>query len=230
MSTLLKDLPKEDRPRERLLAKGPENLSNEELLSILFRTGAKGEAVSSISKELLKHYSEITELRRVTHTQLKKIRGLGPAKSATLLAAIELGSRISAKENIKERVKINNSIDAYRYFARYICDSKQENFMAIYLDSKKRYITHKIIFKGTLDSSLVHPREVFKEALLESAQALIVMHNHPSGNVTSSLADDEVTRALVSVGNIMGIKLLDHLIVSPESYYSYLEEGKIAYE
>ncbi len=230
MPILLKDIPEEDRPRERLLAYGAKSLSNEELLSIIFRTGSRGESVSSISREVLKELKSISDLKDASINSLKKIKGLKTAKATTLLASIELGKRIFSENNIKERTKINNSVDAYRFFAKYISDSKQENFMAIYLNSQKRYLTHKIIFKGTLDSSLVHPREVFKIALLESAKAIIVMHNHPSGNVHPSKADDEVTKVLIEAGEILGIKVLDHLVVSREGYYSFLEEGMLVYE
>lgn len=229
MTTLLKDIPKEDLPRERLLQYGSAALSNEELLSIILRTGTKGESVKTLSTNILKTVSNIGELKNLSINKLKSIKGLGSVKSITLLASLELGRRVYEEPCNRENLKIRTSIDAYNHFAKLIYNTKQENFLVIFLDNKNSYISHKILFTGTLNMSLAHPREVFKEALLENAAGVVLMHNHPSGSTKPSKSDDETTSLMVEVGAIMDIKVLDHLIVAPDGYYSYIEEGRLAY-
>lgn len=230
MSTLLKDIPKSELPRERCMTFGTENLSNEELLSILIRTGTKGKSASDLSKEILGKVADVSDLKDMRLSTFRTIKGLGTAKSISVLAALELGKRVYASNELKDKIKISNPIDAYRLFKKYIENEKQENFLVVFLDNHKRYISHEIIFKGTIDSSLVSPREVFKIALLENAAGVIVMHNHPSGLSFPSKADDETTNALVLAGNTIGIPLLDHLIIGQKNYYSYLEEGRLLHE
>lgn len=209
---------------------GTENLSNEELLSILIRTGTKGKSASDLSKEILGKVADVSDLKDMRLSTFRTIKGLGTAKSISVLAALELGKRVYASNELKDKIKISNPIDAYRLFKKYIENEKQENFLVVFLDNHKRYISHEIIFKGTIDSSLVSPREVFKIALLENAAGVIVMHNHPSGLSFPSKADDETTNALVLAGNTIGIPLLDHLIIGQKNYYSYLEEGRLLHE
>ncbi len=230
MATLLKDMPKTDLPRERLLQYGVENLSNEELISIILRTGTKGSSVKELSSNILKECKKVQDLKDLTINKLKEIKGLKEVKAITLVAALELGRRVYDEKDTITKEKIKDSATAYKYFSKYIEREKQENLLAVYLDNQNRYISHKILFKGTLNSSLVHPREVFKQALLENASGIIVLHNHPSGNTRPSKSDDETTQVLAETGSIMGIKLLDHLIVSKQSYYSYVEEGRLHYE
>jgi len=230
LSVLLKDLPKEDLPRERLLSNGVESLSNTELIAILLRTGTKSVSAKDLADAILSKYKDITEMKYVSIQELESIKGMGFAKSTNLLAALELGRRVYDDAKIEPKIKINSSIDAYRYFAKYIINDRQENFMAIYLDNQNQYISHKILFKGTLNQSLVHPREVLKEALILNGIKIILMHNHPSGVLSPSISDDEVTRSIAESGNIMGIRVLDHIIVGDKDYYSYTEEGRIKYE
>lgn len=230
MSVLIKDLPKEDMPRERLLKYGKENLSNEELIAIILRTGTKNKSSKDLANSILKKINSIEELRSININDLKKIKGLGDTKIITLLAALELGKRVYENDLIIDKLQINNSVDIYRYFSKYIIDEKQENFMVIYLDNHKQYISHKILFKGTINKSIVSPREVFKEAFLCDASAIVIMHNHPSGIVMPSKSDDETTNEILNAGNAFGIPLLDHLIVGNGDYYSYLEEGNLKYE
>lgn len=230
MSTALKELPQSERPRERLLKYGAMNLANDELLAIILRTGSKGNSVKSLSNEILASYGDIHNLKLITTNKLKDIKGLGTVKAVTLQAALELGRRVYEDDDVREKVTVRNSLDVYRYFAHYIKDEKQENFLVVYLDTQKQYIAHKILFKGTLDSSVVHPREVFKTALLESASSIVLLHNHPSGVLVPSRSDDESTMAIVEAGNIIGIQVLDHLIVGSKDYYSYLEKGRLKYE
>lgn len=230
MSTTLKDMPKCDLPRERLILYGVRSLSNEELISILFRTGRRGESVKSLASDVLKIYKSLDSLKDVSLNKLKSIRGLGDVKAVTLLAAIELGRRVYDNSNLTPKVKIFSAVNAYRTFSNYIRDEKQESLLAIYLDVKNRYITHKIVFKGTLDRSQIYPRDVFKAALLENASGIIIMHNHPSGEVIPSKSDDEATCDMAEAGELIGVKLLDHIIVGRDEFYSYLEEGRLKYE
>lgn len=229
LTTLLKEIPKSDLPRERLLAQGSSALSNEELLSIILRTGTKGESVKTLSSKILKSLDEIGDLKNLSINKLKSIKGLGTVKSITLLASLELGRRVYEEQDEKEVIKIVNSMEAYNHFAKLIYNSKQENFLVIFLNNKNRYITHKVLFKGTINMSVVHPREVFKTALLENASGVILMHNHPSGDPAPSASDDETTKIMAEVGCLMDIKVLDHIIVGPKEYYSYVEEGRLSY-
>lgn len=230
MSIMLKDLPTEDLPRERLLTYGAKNLTNEELIAIILRTGTINTSVKDLATMILSSCGEVTNLKYMTIKKMSEIKGLGTVKGATLLAALELGRRVYEENKLTPKIRIQNSLDAFRYFAKYIIDDQQENLLVIYLDNQKQYINYKILFKGTINQSVVHPREIFKEAFLESASAIIVMHNHPSGLVIPSKADDEFTSQLVKVGNIMGIQVLDHLVVGGGNYYSYIEKGKLRYE
>lgn len=230
MDVLLRDLPKSDLPRERLMRFGASNLSNQELLSIILRCGTKSVSVSTLSNNILSSIGDISNLRDMSVNKLSLIHGIGDVKAITLLASIELGKRVYEDYSIKDEVKIRNSLDAYLYFGKYIKSSKQENLLVIYLDNQKKYISHEIVFKGTIDKSIVHPREIFKKAYLESASAIIIMHNHPGGTLKPSNQDNEMTKNIVEVGNILGIVVLDHIIVSNKGYYSYIEKGDIRYE
>lgn len=230
MNVLLKDLPKSDLPRERLVKYGVSALSNEELITILLRTGTKNVSAKTLSSNVLAYTKDISDLKNITLRDLNKIKGMGTAKSTNILAALELGRRVYEEYRIEDKIKITNAIDAYRYFSKLIEEDTQENFMVIYLDNQSQYISHKLLFKGTLNQSIVHPREVIKEALLINSNKLILMHNHPSGINTPSHSDDEVTKSIIEAGYIFSIKVLDHIIVGKNDYYSYQEEGRIKYE
>lgn len=225
----LKELPNSEKPRERLMKLGAKSLSDAELIAIIFRTGTKSKNVKDLAENLLTNYGGVKNLRNLSINKAKEIKGIGEVKIVTLLASLELGRRVYENVEINNSIKIKNSVDVFTYFSGLINEEKQENFLAIYLDNKSKYITHKIVFKGTINQSVVHPREVFKIAFLESASSIIIMHNHPSGDITPSKADDEVTSNFAKIGQIMGIKLMDHLIVSKENYYSYIESGRLKY-
>lgn len=229
-SSLIKDIPLEDRPRERLLKYGAASISNEELLAIILHTGTHNTSVKDVSSAIIKKYGGIRGLKNATIHSLCQIKGISTAKSIAILAAIELGVRVNETDIIAKDVKITNSIDAYKYFSKYIVRKERENFMAIFLDNQQRYITHKIIFKGTINKAEIHEREVLKEALLENSNKLIIMHNHPSGIVKPSASDDEVTRRIAASLSLIDAHLIDHIIVGNNDYYSYLEEGRIRYE
>ena len=227
---MIKDLPKEELPRERLLKYGAQNLSNEELIAILFRTGVQNISSKDLANEVLKTFGNISNLKFVSIKKLSSIRGLGTVKAITLLAALELGKRVYDEHKVVDKLKLKNSNEIFKYFAKFIIHEFQEHFMVIYLDNHMNYITHKILFKGTINQSIVHPREIFKEAYLEGASMIVLMHNHPSGSLVPSSYDDEFTKNTVFIGNMMGIKVVDHLIVGNNDYFSYVEEGKLVHE
>ena len=226
----LKDLPKEQLPRERLIKYGKESLSDVELLAIILRSGTKDINVKTLAENLIIKYGSITNLKDLTINKAMEIKGLGLVKAVSLLASLELGKRVYEQKIPDKRFKIKNADDCYKYFSKIIENEKQENFLTIFLDNKNNVISYKIIFKGTINQSIVHPREVFKQAFLESSSSLIIMHNHPSGDSSPSKADDEVTTNFASIGEIMGIKLLDHIIIGNNCYYSYIESGRLLYE
>ncbi len=218
----IKDIPNQERPRERLKKYGPNNLSNEELLSIILKTGTKKYSVKQVALILLSEIKDISKLNDITISKLTKIEGIGEVKAIELLASIELGKRIFANRT-KEDIKFNNSKKIYEYFKEKLKYENQENFFAIYLDSKSKLISCKLLFKGTLNSSCVHPREIFKYAHLESAYSIIVIHNHPSGDVTPSKEDEQTTINLMEIGKLMGIPVIDHIIIGKDKYFSFYE-------
>ena len=221
----IKFLPKSERPREKIKKYGIESLSNEELLMILIGSGNKYENAREISLKILSEVKEIGELVNFNYERLSKIKGLGPSKISIILASFELSKRI--KSNNLIGVKFNNSEKIFNYFKNIFANEKQECFYAIYLDSGKKIIKAKLLFKGTLDHSLVHPREIFKEAYLLSASSIICIHNHPSGNIIPSKEDKMLTNNLVRIGLMHGIPVIDHIIIGLSSYYSFFENGEI---
>lgn len=227
MSIKMKDIPILERPRERLVKDGVDKLSNEELLSILIGNGTRGTSAKDLSLMILDKIKSIDKANTLNYHSLMQIKGLGIAKACTILAAIELGKRVNVENNSINGEVINNAEVVFNYFKNIFLKEKQEYFYCLYLDSKKHIISNKLLFKGTLNKSIVHPREVFKEAYLLSASSIICVHNHPSGGVTPSRDDIELTNQLSSIGYIMGIKVVDHLIIGSNMYYSFLEDGKL---
>jgi len=223
---LIKDIPIEDRPRERLINNGVENLSNEELLAIILKTGIKNESVKTISSKVLKEVKDIYDLKNITINKLLNIKGIGKVKAIELIAALELGRRVYYNKKV-ERKKLDNAENVYEYFKYYFIDKKQEYFYCLYLDSKNNLIDKKLLFIGTLNKSIVHPREIFKEAYLLSASNIICVHNHPSGDVNPSKEDIRFTSNLVQIGLIQGIPILDHIIIGNDSYYSFFKNNNI---
>ena len=223
----LKEIPKIDRPRERLINFGAESLSNEELLSILLKTGTKDVSVKELASTILNKIGEINKLNEINYHILSSIQGVGSAKACTLLAVVELSKRITRKNASLNNVIIKSADIAFDYFRYIFKDQKQEYFYVIYLDNKKRVIENKLLFKGTLNQSIVHPREVFKSAFILSASSIICVHNHPSGNVEPSKEDINLTKRLSEIGILMGIKVVDHLIISDDKYFSFLENNLI---
>lgn len=223
----VKDLPESERPRERLLKHGKESLSNEELLSIILKSGNGKKSVKEVSLDLLKEIKGIKNLKNVTKEQLQKVKGIGNVQALTILSVIELGKRIFISSNQSSKVILNSSNSIYEYMRYELLDKKQEYFYCLYLNGKKELIERKLLFMGTVNRSLVHPREVFKNAYLCSASGIICVHNHPSGDVNPSREDIHLTDSLVEIGKMNGIPIIDHIIVGDDNYYSFYEEGKI---
>ena len=225
MKIRMKDIPKNERPVERLLSNGACNLSNEELISILIKTGSKEYSAKDIATLILK--SVDGNLCDINFQKLSRINGVGNIKSAVILAALELGKRANMTVSSINNVKITSALIVFNYYRNIFVNKKQEFFYSIYLDSNKIVIKEKLLFMGTLDYSLVHPREVFKEAVSVSASSIICVHNHPSGNVFPSKNDFEITNKLIEAGNLLGIKVVDHVIIGHDKYYSFLENNDI---
>lgn len=220
---MIKDIPISERPRERAIKYGIDSLSNEDLISIIIKNGTHDISVKDISSRILSLIKNINDLKNISFETLKKIDGIGSVKAIELLSAIELGRRVFYKVE-KEKIKLNNSKVIYEYFKDLVDYENEENFYAIYLDTKSCLITYKLLFKGTINTSCVHPREIFKYALINSAYSIIVFHNHPSGDVTPSFQDKEVTASLFEIGKLMAIPVVDHLIFGKNEYYSFYEE------
>ena len=228
MTIKIKDIPKCERPRERLISLGVENLNNEELLSILLKTGSKNLSAKDLANNLLKQIGSIQKLKEVNYHVLREIKGIGDAKACSILTAVELGKRIRQENNSLNNICITNAGIVFEHFNNLFYSKKQEYFYCIYLDNRKKVIDVKLLFIGTLNQSLVHPREVFKEAVLLSASSIICIHNHPSGNIVPSKDDINLTERLMNVGLLMGIKVIDHIIIGNDEYYSFVENGDIA--
>lgn len=229
MGVKIKDIPKQDRPCERLIYNGVENLNNEELIAIIFKTGIKGNSAKDLACELLSKIKNLKELNEINFEFLKQFKGIGMSKACNLLATIELGKRINREVDTLKHIKLNSADTVYKYYKNKIGNKKQEYFYTVYLDNGKKIIEEKLLFIGTINYSLVHPREIFKEAYLLGASAIICVHNHPGGNPVPSKQDFEITNNLIEVSKILGIKFLDHIIISKNNYYSFLENNDICF-
>lgn len=223
----IKDIPLSDRPRERLLKVGASSLSNEELLSIIIKTGTKEKSAKMIALDILNMVGGIEGVAKLDYNAIKKIKGIGHVKAIELLATIELSKRLNTSVSIINNIKFTNPNIIYEYYKNTLAKEKQEHFYAIYLNNAKRVIKDILLFKGTINHSLVHPREVFKEAYNCDATCIICVHNHPSGNVMPSREDLNITSRLKEIGELFNIAILDHIIVSESGYYSFYENGDI---
>ena len=222
----LKEMPQTERPREKLLKYGKENLSDSELLAIILKTGSKGENVCNLSLKILNQIKNLENLKNINLETLTNIKGVGLAKGIELLALTELSKRIYYKQTTTKKEKYNNPKIIYEN-NKYLFDNlKQEHFYCLYLNNNKQLIERKLLFMGTINKSVVHPREIFKEAYKLSASSIICIHNHPGGNKNPSLEDINLTKTLVKIGQINGIPVLDHLIVTEDDYYSFYETNK----
>lgn len=222
MDLKIKDIPVDERPRERFLKYGVSSLSNDELISIILKCGTSKYSVKSVSLLLLKELGGFSNLKNVSYNKLINIDGIGSVKAIELIVCVEIGKRLFSEIN-KSDIILNNSNVIFEYFKDIFLEEKQECFYAIYLDSKNKLISYKLLFKGTLNSSCVHPREVFKYAYIESANSIIVMHNHPSGDPSPSNEDSNITNYLFEIGKVMGINVVDHIIFGNNKYFSFYE-------
>lgn len=223
-SLLIKDFPQDERPRERFVQNGPESLSNHELIAILLRTGTKDESVLQLANRLLTHFEGLRLLKDASLDEITAIKGIGSAKAIQVLAAVEIGRRIS-KLTYDDRYIIRSPEDGANYVMHEMRFLSQEHFVCLYLNTKNQVLHKQTIFIGSLNASIVHPREVFKEAFRRSAAYIICIHNHPSGDPTPSREDIEVTKRLAESGKIIGIDVLDHLIIGENKFVSLKEKG-----
>lgn len=218
----IKELPKNERPREKLLRYGVSNLSNEDLISIILGTGTKNINVRELSINILNKIKSLNDLNSLSIKELTSVKGIGEVKAINLVAAIELGKRVN-NLIIENKILLNNSKLVNRYFSNLIVDSKQEELLVILVNRAKKMIDYKIMFKGTDSSSLVSIKEILNYAIVNRASGIIIMHNHPSGTLMPSSADNDLTARLSEAAKLIEIPLLDHIITCGKSFYSYLE-------
>ncbi|MFQ5586423.1 MAG: DNA repair protein RadC [Thermodesulfobacteriota bacterium] len=222
----IKEWPEDDRPRERLLKHGPESLSDAELLAIVLRTGGRERSAVDYAKGIISTYGDFMGLGEVSVQELCRIKGVGLAKAAQIKAAIEIGKRFSATP-FKAGEPFTCSRAVYDHFHEILRGKKKENFLVVLLDGKNRKLREVSISEGCLTSSIVHPREVFNPVVKDSAAAVILVHNHPSGDPTPSKEDREITKRLKEVGELLGVKVLDHIVIGSGRYVSFADEGML---
>ena len=218
--------PKQERPRERLLQHGPQPLTEAELIGILLGKGTRKKTAIDLARELLDQYESLQKLFSRSPSELMKVKGIGSAKAATLSAAFELVRRIQSQRNIAKS-SFKRSSDVANHYLPLMRDLRKEVFKVLLLNRANRLVKEVTISEGTLEASIVHPRDVFREALLEPAAGIILIHNHPSGNASPSEEDLRVTKQLVEAGKLLGIKVYDHIILAGENYRSLADEGLI---
>jgi DNA repair protein RadC len=216
--------PKKERPRERLLQHGPQHLTESELLGILLGKGTRKKTAIDLARELLDRYGSLQNLFSRSPSELTAVKGIGPAKAATLSAAFELVRRFQSQKS-GDNPSFKRSSDVANHYLPLMRDLRKEVFKVLLLNRANRLIKEVTISEGTLDASIVHPRDVFHEALLEKAAGVILIHNHPSGNASPSEEDLRITKQLVEAGRLLGIKVYDHIILAGENHRSLVDEG-----
>lgn len=222
----IKEWPEEDRPREKLLDRGAESLTDAELLAILLRTGNAGASALDHARILLTQFGGIKGIDNAPAMELSAIKGIGPAKSAQLKAGLEIGRRLG-REKWEAGRALRSSEDVFRHFSEQFEKEKREIFYVVLLTNKNKKIREVKISEGSLTASLVHPREVYNPVIRESAAAVIFVHNHPSGDPAPSPEDIEITRRLKQVGEVMGVRVLDHVVIGHGRYYSFSDRGML---
>ncbi len=223
---LIKDIIKEERPRETLLLKGEAYLSDSELLAILLNNGTKDKSAITLAREIIEENDGIRNLSNITVEELSKIKGIGLAKACRIISALELGRRVSVASGL-QKFKVSSPQDIGNVYMEELRYKKKEIFRVVLLNTKNVIIGAKDISEGSLNSSIVHPREVFLEAIKKSANKIILLHNHPSGDPGPSSEDISITRRLINAGQIIGIEVLDHVIIGDGNIYSFKENGQI---
>ncbi|QDX93085.1 DNA repair protein RadC [Brevibacterium sp. JNUCC-42] len=220
----LKNVPTYERPRERLLRQGSAALSDVELLAILLRTGTEKDSVQGVAQRLLAVFGDLQQLATASHEELTDISGIGPVKAVEIQAALELGRRSALK--VRDiRISIRLPRDVAEYMMPEMAGLVQEHFVCLFLNTKNQVIGKKTVFVGSLDSSIVHPRDIYREAIKRSSASIICLHNHPSGDPAPSKEDINVTKILLQAGDLVGIPLLDHVIIGDGRYVSLKEQG-----
>ena len=224
-SFTIRDLPRAERPRERLQKHGAEALSSQELIALLLGRGIKGESVMVTAQRLLSAFGNIKNLSEASIEELSAIKGIGLAKAAQIKSAFELARRKDDHDYAKISVKSHQ--DVVKLVREKLKDKKKEHFLILCLDTKNNLKKISTVSTGTLDTNLVHPREVFKEAFQSLASSIILVHNHPSGNPEPSEADMEITKRILETGKIVGIDVLDHIIIADNKSFSFKEKGLV---
>jgi len=223
---MIKEMPVQERPRERLLKYHADSLQTHELIAIILRTGIKHENVIEISKRLLFEYDSLKELANAPIKNYTTIPGIGYSKAIQMKAAFELGRR-SVMETFGKRVSLRSPESIFLFTKDQLEMKTQEHLLGLYLNTKGELLKKEVLFIGSLNTSVIHPREIFKHAVLNSAANVIIVHNHPSGDPTPSKADIDVTKIIHENGRMMDIPLLDHVIVGRDRYFSFKEKGVI---
>jgi DNA repair protein RadC len=218
----LHDLDPDNRPRERFLRSGPQSLSSAELLALIIRTGTRSRNIIETCNDIIARFS-LEKLPEATIADLQRVTGIGKAKAMQIAAVFELNRRVNQTRNINR--KINAARDVFEYMEGRIPDDTKEHLFVLHLNTKNQVVKNELVSVGTLNASLIHPREVFKAAIRESAHAIILVHNHPSGDVEPSGADRQVTTLLKQAGAIIQIELLDHIIVGKTCWFSFRENS-----
>ena len=219
MDYKLKETPLEERPRERMILKGAKALSNYELIAILLRTGTKSHTVTKLAQNVLYHLDKLEDIKKVSYESFIHIPGIKKAKATTLLAAIELGRRLSSV-TYEKRVRIKSPLDVYHLLIGELSILEQEHFIVLYLNIKSEIIKKEVLYIGTINQMVISPRDIYKKAVIYGASAMIFIHNHPTGDATPSKADIYATKKLFETSEIMGIDIIDHLIIGKGEYYS----------
>jgi DNA repair protein RadC len=222
---MIRDLPAGERPRERLAHAGEGALSTTELLAIILRTGVGGESVLDMARRLLSRYGGLPGLARASFAELRAEKGLGKAKTAQLKAALELGRRMLLASPAEDRFVVRSPADVAQLLMAEMAHLEQEHFRVLYLDTRNRLLDIETVYVGSLNASHIRVGEVFRDAVKRNCAAIIVAHNHPSGDPTPSPEDVEVTRQLVAAGNLLDIEVLDHLIIGQQRFVSLRERG-----
>ncbi len=223
---MLREMPEEERPREKLVSKGAEALSNVDLLAIILHTGIKNESVVHLAERLLSETEGLARLSTLSPQELSKVRGIGLTKAVTIVAAFELSRRLSALQG-GERVVIHGPRDAASLVMARLRYLQKEHFIVLLLSTKNHVLAQSTISIGSLNASIVHPREVFREAINYSAAGVILIHNHPSGDPSPSQEDVSLTKKLVEAGKMLDIAVLDHVVIGDGKYVSFKEKGII---